>query len=151
MYCKNCGQTLAQDQNFCPNCGTMNDASENVNQQNFSQDANQNNYADQNYNTQYNNQQYANQQYANAQYNNQQYANAQYNNQPYLGGKDKTAIALLAFFLGGFGIHNFVLGETKKGIIKIVLSWTGISGILALIDFVKILTDGYEVNPDKYI
>ena len=66
------------------------------------------------------------------------------------GKYDKTTIALICFFLGGIGIHNFMLGETKKGILKIVLSFCFyIGSILALIDFIKILTDKYEVNPDK--
>ena len=66
------------------------------------------------------------------------------------GGYDKITMALVCFFLGGIGIHNFMLGETKKGIVKIVLSLClGIGGILALIDFIRILTDKYEVNPDK--
>lgn len=72
-------------------------------------------------------------------------------NESDLNGKDKTAMALLCFFLGGLGIHNFVMGETKKGIVKIVLAFVcGISGILALIDFIKILTDKYVVDPDKF-
>ena len=66
------------------------------------------------------------------------------------GNYDKLVIALVCFFLGGIGIHNFMLGETKKGIVKIVLSLCfGIGSILALIDFIKILIDKYEVNPDK--
>ena len=66
------------------------------------------------------------------------------------GNYDKIVIALVCFFLGGLGIHNFMLGETKKGIVKIVLSICfGIGAILALIDFIKILMDKYEVNPDK--
>ena len=66
------------------------------------------------------------------------------------GNYDKVVIALICFFLGGLGIHNFMLGETKKGIVKIVLSLCfGIGSILALIDFIKILMDKYEVNPDK--
>ena len=68
-----------------------------------------------------------------------------------LNGKDKIVAALLAFFLGGWGIHNFYMGETKRGIMKIVFYFVcGISGILALIDFIKILIDKYEYNPDKY-
>ncbi len=67
-----------------------------------------------------------------------------------LGGQDKITMALICFFLGGLGIHNFMMGETKKGIVKIVLSLCfGIGAIFALIDFIKILTDKYEVNPDK--
>ncbi len=68
-----------------------------------------------------------------------------------LGGKDKVTIALICFFLGGLGIHNFVMGETKKGVLKILTSCIGLGGILALIDFVKILLDKYEVDPDKFI
>ena len=71
-------------------------------------------------------------------------ANASY------GNYDKITLALVCFFLGGIGIHNFMLGETKKGIVKIVFSLCfGIGSILALIDFVRILTDKYEVNPEK--
>ena len=67
------------------------------------------------------------------------------------GSYDKITIALICFFLGGIGIHNFMLGETKKGVVKIVLSLClGIGGILALIDFIRILMDKYEVNPEKF-
>lgn len=73
-------------------------------------------------------------------------------NGDYLNGQDKLVIALVCFFLGSIGIHNFILGEAKKGIFKIVMTFCfGISVIFALIDFVKILTDKYEVNPDKLI
>ena len=67
-----------------------------------------------------------------------------------LAGKDKVTMALICFFLGGLGIHNFMMGETKKGVVKIVLSLClGIGGILALIDFIKILMDKYVVDPTK--
>lgn len=69
-----------------------------------------------------------------------------------LNGQDKMVMAIVAFFLGGLGIHNFMMGETKKGIFRIVMSCLcGIGAILALIDFIKILTDKYEVNPDALI
>ena len=69
-----------------------------------------------------------------------------------LGGKDKVTMALICFFLGGLGIHNFMMGETKKGVFKIIMSCCfGIGAILALIDFIKILTDKYEINPEKLI
>ena len=69
-----------------------------------------------------------------------------------LGGQDKTTMALICFFLGSIGVHNFMMGETKKGIVKIVCTCCfGLGAILALIDFIKILTDKYEVNPDKLI
>ncbi|HCD9233303.1 TPA: TM2 domain-containing protein [Elizabethkingia anophelis] len=31
--------------------------------------------------------------------------------------KNKFITVILAFFLGGFGIHRFYLGETKKGLL----------------------------------
>ena len=65
-------------------------------------------------------------------------------------GNDKVTIALVCFFLGAIGIHNFMMGEPKKGVVKIVFSCCfGLGAILALIDFIKILMDKYEVNPDK--
>lgn len=68
-----------------------------------------------------------------------------------LNGQDKILMAILSFVLGGFGVHNFMMGETKKGIVKIVTSFIcGIGGILALIDFVKILMDKYTYNPDAF-
>ena len=79
------------------------------------------------------------------------YSNQSTTSQEYPGGQDKTTLALICFFLGGFGVHNFIMGEQKKGIMKIALCFVfGISGILALIEFVKILTDKYEVNYDTY-
>lgn len=70
----------------------------------------------------------------------------------YLNGKDKMTMALICFFLGALGIHNFMLGEQKKGILKIVASLCcGIGGILALIDFIKILTDKYVVDPNALL
>lgn len=79
------------------------------------------------------------------------YSNQNPTSGEYPGGQDKTTLALICFFLGGFGVHHFIMGEQKKGIMKIALCFVFcVSGILALIDFVKILTDKYEVNYDTY-
>ena len=68
-----------------------------------------------------------------------------------IGGQSKLVMAIICFFLGAIGIHNFMFGEVKKGIIKIVFCFCfGISTILMLIDFVKILTDKYEIDPEKF-
>ncbi len=67
-----------------------------------------------------------------------------------LNGQDKLVIILVCLFVGGLGIHNFMLGETKKGIFKIIMSFVcGIGGILALIDLVKIVMDKYVVDANK--
>ena len=67
-------------------------------------------------------------------------------------GMGKTGMALICFFLGGLGIHNFIMGETKKGIFKIVMSFVcGIGGILAIIDLVRIAMGTYVVDTEKLI
>lgn len=65
--------------------------------------------------------------------------------------KDKTVAILLAFFLGGLGIHNFYLGETKKGVFKILMNLVLLGGIFALIDFIKMIIGSYEVSTEKLI
>ena len=68
-----------------------------------------------------------------------------------LNGQNKTTMIIVCFLIGALGIHNFMMGETKKGIVKIVLSLCfGIGAILALIDLIKILTDKYVVDPEKF-
>ena len=69
-----------------------------------------------------------------------------------LNGQDKIVMILICLFLGGLGIHNFMMGETKKGVFKIIMSLCcGIGGILALIDLIKIAMGTYVVNPDKLV
>ena len=62
------------------------------------------------------------------------------------GRKSKVIAALLAFFGGCFGAHDFYLGHIVQGIIKIFLTITCIgfyvTYIWALIDFVRILCNG---------
>jgi len=69
-----------------------------------------------------------------------------------LNGQDKIVMILVCLFLGGLGIHNFMMGETKKGVFKIIMSLIcGIGGILALIDLVKIAMGKYVVDPEKLV
>ena len=148
MNCYKCGAVVADGTKFCTNCGAdliidttgktyasfgggggklfeEEQKAEEANSQNDSQGYNQN--TNQGYQT----------------YNGRQ--------EPYLAGNDKAMIALLCFFLGGLGVHCFVMGETRKGIIRIVFSLLcGIGGIFALIDFIMILSDTYVVNPEAY-
>ena len=56
--------------------------------------------------------------------------------QPRLRPKcSRLTYVLLAFFLGGFGIHNFVAGRTAPGVAQLLLTlllgWTGI-GLLVV-------------------
>ena len=67
-----------------------------------------------------------------------------------LAGQDKLVMILICLFLGGIGIHNFMMGETKKGIFKIIMSFCcGIGFIFALIDLIKIAMGTYVADPTK--
>ncbi|MBC7288803.1 MAG: TM2 domain-containing protein [Armatimonadetes bacterium] len=56
--------------------------------------------------------------------------------------------ALLAFFLGGLGIHKFYNGSWGWGIIYVVFCWTFIPGLVALIEGILYLVNpaGYDLN-----
>ena len=62
----------------------------------------------------------------------------------------KVAYALLAFFLGVFGIHKFYAGHVLAGIIYLVLTLfvvtSFISGILSLVDFIVGLCNDSDEN-----
>ena len=47
--------------------------------------------------------------------------------------------ALLAFFLGGLGVHHFYLGNTLLGVLYLLFCWTFIPAIIAFIEFVVFL------------
>ncbi|MCM1132509.1 MAG: TM2 domain-containing protein [Ruminococcus flavefaciens] len=67
------------------------------------------------------------------------------------GAKSKMAAGLLGIFLGGFGIHNFYLGYTTRGIIQLILTvcscgigsiWGFVEGILILCGSINTDADG---------
>ncbi len=62
--------------------------------------------------------------------------------------KSKMTAGLLALFLGGFGIHNFYLGYTGKGIAQIALTFLlcGTGGIWGLIEGILILTGSIKTD-----
>ena len=96
------------------------------------------------------------------------------------GDKSKVVAALLAFFLGGFGVHDFYLGNKRNGFIKLIGTLVGIAlmvigvagaaaasttvpalaiigyviilgiSIWAFVDFIRILTGSYEPVDGSY-
>lgn len=74
------------------------------------------------------------------------------------GDKNKIVAALLAFFLGGIGIHKFYLGKTTAGVIMLLcgtIGWItlgilpGIIWIIAFIEFIIYLVKSdAEFNRD---
>lgn len=67
-------------------------------------------------------------------------------------GKSKIAAGILGILLGAFGIHNFYLGYTGKGITQLLITILSlgtlsfISGLWGLIEGVMILTGGINVD-----
>ncbi len=64
--------------------------------------------------------------------------------------KNKTTAALLAFFLGGIGIHRFYLNQASKGVIYLIFCWTLIPAVIAFIDFIVFLTMNENTFNAKY-
>ena len=64
--------------------------------------------------------------------------------------KNKLTAALLAFFLGGIGVHKFYLGQTGKGILYLLFCWTGIPAFIAFIEFIIYLTMDDKAFAEKY-
>ncbi len=73
----------------------------------------------------------------------------------YMLRRSRTVAALLAFFLGGFGIHNFYLGRSGRGLAQLFLStfglltglfvvawtWAWVEGAFLLLGLIR--SDGY--------
>jgi len=128
MFCKNCGQEMNDNQAICLNCGVkVGDGNK------FCKNC-------------------GNQVEETAQFCLKCGVAIANNNGDYLNGQDKIVMILVCLFLGGLGIHNFMMGETKKGVFKIIMSFVcGIGGILALIDLIKIAMGNYVVDPEKLV
>jgi TM2 domain-containing membrane protein YozV len=60
--------------------------------------------------------------------------------------KSKTTAAILAIFLGGFGIHRFYLGQGGLGLVYLLFCWTFVPALIAFIDFIILLT----MDEDKF-
>lgn len=63
------------------------------------------------------------------------------NPRPVQQDNKKLAAGLLAILLGGLGVHKFILGYTKEGIIQLILGFLcGIGFVIGLIEGIIYLT-----------
>lgn len=68
--------------------------------------------------------------------------------------KSKLAAGLLGIFLGGLGVHNFYLGNTKKAVVQVLLGTVGacvavgpfISSVWGLVEGIMILCGSINVD-----
>ncbi len=54
--------------------------------------------------------------------------------------KSKVAAGVFGILLGSLGVHKFYLGKIGMGILYLVFCWTGIPGIIGLIEGIIYLT-----------
>lgn len=64
--------------------------------------------------------------------------------------KDKTIAAILAFFLGGIGIHKFYLQQGTSGVIRLLFCWTFIPAFLGLFDGIGLLMSSQDDFDQRY-
>ncbi len=76
-------------------------------------------------------------------------------NTPAAGGepKKRTMAGLLGLFLGAFGAHRFYLGDTKGGVIRLVLSVCtfGLGGVVGIIEGIIYLTKKDDEWTQTYV
>ena len=63
--------------------------------------------------------------------------------------KPKLTTFLLAFFLGGLGVHRFYVGKTGSGIAQLLT--LGGCGIWTIIDWIMILTGSFKDSQGRPI
>lgn len=145
--CKACSKPMDDTFNVCPHCGAPADSqpaeenfNQNNNQQNFYQNAQQNNQPPF---------------YAGFQPNPNYQPDSKYRPEP-RPQRSAYVAALLAFFGGMFGLHNFYLDYKKTAIIQLVVTLAGFvltfgiasiaMQVWAVIDCIKLLKG--EINID---
>ncbi len=82
------------------------------------------------------------------------------NSNPLIGSKSKIVAALLALFLGMFGVHKFYLGRTRAGLITLACGTVGwilvgippaVVGILGLVEAIIYFTKSDAEFQQTYV
>lgn len=64
--------------------------------------------------------------------------------------KNKLAAGLFGILLGSLGIHKFYLGQIGWGIVYLLFCWTGIPGVIGIIEGIIYLSMSDEAFCEKY-
>ena len=74
-----------------------------------------------------------------------------WNEMTHHGENKKILAGILAILIGSLGIHKFVLGYNKEGVIQILLSFLcGLGGLIALVEGIIYLTKSDEEFYNTY-
>ena len=68
------------------------------------------------------------------------------NSSPIYRDNKKVLAGVLAIMLGGFGIHKFILGYTKEGVLQILMSFfsCGLASVIPFVEGIIYLTKSDE-------
>lgn len=69
---------------------------------------------------------------------------------PHTAVKNRSTAALLAFFLGGLGIHKFYLGRPGMGVLYALFCWTFIPMVLGLLESIVYISHSDAAFQQKY-
>lgn len=128
MFCKNCGKEVRDDAEFCPECGTR------LKETSFTERVNEKvNNSDE------------------FSEDARRFLSTDAPVGEVASEKSRLCAALLAFFLGGFGAHEFYLGKTGVGIVMLIFCWTGVVEIIAFVQFIIILCGGMKDKEGKAV
>ncbi len=110
MFCKQCGQEVADDATFCGHCGCNLKSTETTIPNEIELN---------------------------------------------ISPKSRLVALLLAFFVGGLGIHNFYLGKKSVGITQLILTITIIgafvTSIWVLVDLIMIIVGSAKDNDGRLV
>lgn len=67
--------------------------------------------------------------------------------------ENKIVVGVLGIILGGIGVHRFLLGDVKGGVIRIVITFftAGIGGVIGFIEGIIYLTKSDEEYIETYV
>ena len=65
-------------------------------------------------------------------------------------GPSRVVAVLLAFFLGGLGIHKFYLGRVVQGVLYLVFCWTLIPSLISVFEGIYYLVLSEPAFQRKY-
>lgn len=57
---------------------------------------------------------------------------------------DRVLVGIMAILFGSYGVHRFMLKQTKLGLLYLLFCWTGIPFVLGLIDGIRYLSSSDE-------